>query len=295
MSLKDAAPIARKLKPYLSVAIVALTIGLFIYYIATHPQSVKQLTNTNPLLLATLLALYGLMILCLAAVYGVAIKLSGKNIGRRENVLLTFYSSIVNFFGPLQSGPGFRAAYLKKRHDVSIRTYTAATIVYYAFYGFFSALALFAGGEIWWAAGLMILGMILFLAVILPRYAAKLRFSPVLVGLMAVATLGQVVIFGIIYWLELWSINPQVSLGQALAYTGTANLSLFASLTPGAIGIREAFLLFTQSLHHVDQAAIVTASVLDRGVYVVFLGLLFVMAVSLHTKDRLQLSGWFSK
>jgi len=89
--------------------------------------------------------------------------------------------------------------------------------------------------------------------------------------------------------LELHSIHPETSVAQALTYTGVANFALFVSLTPGAIGIREAFLVFSQNLHHLGNTIIVGANLIDRAVYLLFLGLLFVMTLALHAKDKLHI------
>jgi uncharacterized membrane protein YbhN (UPF0104 family) len=67
-------------------------------------------------------------------------------------------------------------------------------------------------------------------------------------------------------------------------------MALFVSLTPGAIGIREAFLTFSQQLHHIDTSTIVAANIIDRAVYLVFLGVLFIFVFSLHARDKLSLS-----
>ena len=69
-----------------------------------------------------------------------------------------------------------------------------------------------------------------------------------------------------------------------MSYTGAANFALFVSLTPGAIGIRESFLFFSQRLNHITNAAIVGANVLDRTVYVIFLGLIFIVLLIIRGK-----------
>jgi uncharacterized membrane protein YbhN (UPF0104 family) len=59
-------------------------------------------------------------------------------------------------------------------------------------------------------------------------------------------------------------------------------------LTPGAIGFREAFLIFSQNLHHIPNDIIVAANILDRAVYIVFLCLLFLVVLALHANKTLQ-------
>jgi len=105
-----------------------------------------------------------------------------------------------------------------------------------------------------------------------------------------VATAIQITAVAAAYAVELHIVGAHASLRQVLAYTGVANLSLFVSLTPGAIGIRESFLLFSTNLHHIARADIIAASLIDRAIYLAFLGLLFILAVGLHAKKRLGMN-----
>jgi uncharacterized membrane protein YbhN (UPF0104 family) len=73
---------------------------------------------------------------------------------------------------------------------------------------------------------------------------------------------------------------------RALIYGGSANLSLFVSITPGGIGFREAFLVFARGLHHVPINTIVSAGIVDRAFYVLFLAALLVFSSLLHLRGR---------
>lgn len=222
----------------------------------------------------------------------------GKHLEAKENFLLTSYSSIANFFGPLQSGPGVRAAYLKTRHHVRLRDYTLATLIYYGFFAFFSALFLVAGSLPWWLTTITLLGVLGFSALLIRMFIRRdkkpgesqfhLR-SGVLIAL-AVVTFLQVVLTAVTYFVELRAVNSHITVGQAISYAGAANFALFVSLTPDAIGVREAFLVFSKHFHHVSTADILSANVIDRGSYLIFLCLLFVIVLATHAKDRLRLS-----
>ena len=61
-----------------------------------------------------------------------------------------------------------------------------------------------------------------------------------------------------------------------------------------AIGIREAFLVFSQNLHHLSNMVIVAANVIDRAIYLVFLGILFIVTVGLHAKGSLRIKRYTS-
>lgn len=207
-----------------------------------------------------------------------------------ENALLTIYSSIVNFFGPLQSGPGFRAVYLKQKHKVNYKDFIKVSLIYYAFFALISGLFLFGPSLIWWQAllGLAVIAGVCW-SVIKAKKVSLAMFTSqygLLLGLFLV-TLLQLSIVVIIYFVELRSVDTAISFKQAIIYTGAANFALFVSLTPGAIGFRETFLLVSERLHHIPDSTVIAASVIDRGVYVAFLGVLFLIALGLHAKSRL--------
>lgn len=278
--------------------VVLLTVALFLYTWHQHPELLKQLKHLRPYNVVLVGVLYGVMIGLLVLIYDTTLRLCGSTLGLREQTLLTMYSSIVNFFGPLQSGPGVRTVYLKKRHQVSVKKYAAATIVYYLLFAGFSGLFLLSGIRPWWRASLLCLlalalaSLVLWLARgRLSRFSFIKEYSRPLVLRLALLTFAQVCLVTLIYFTELKAISAHVSVSQTVVYTGAANFSLFVSLTPGALGIREAFLLFSRRLHHIPSGTIISANLVDRGVYVIFLGVLFLVVLSLHAQDRLKLRG----
>ncbi|HEY5152784.1 MAG TPA: hypothetical protein VII55_02310, partial [Candidatus Saccharimonadales bacterium] len=84
------------------------------------------------------------------------------------------------------------------------------------------------------------------------------------------------------------SVAPATRFSQAIIYTGAANLALFVSLTPGAIGFRESFLVFSRHLHHISDNTIVAVNILDRSVYIVFLLILAVFIFGTHAQRSLK-------
>ncbi|HVI60832.1 MAG TPA: hypothetical protein VM535_01605, partial [Candidatus Saccharimonadales bacterium] len=143
--------VARKhVKNILAILVLLLTAGVFIRFFKQNPQYFEQLKQVDPWVVAAVVALYGVMTGLLVLIYGACLRLCGTRIGLRENFLLTSYSSIINFFGPLQSGPGVRAVYLRARHNVRLRDYTLATLIYYGLFAFFSAIFLLVGSRPWW-------------------------------------------------------------------------------------------------------------------------------------------------
>lgn len=283
----------KKTKQIIGSLIVLVTLLAFFYAWHKHPELLQRLKQVSPISLVVVLMLYTCMIALLVLIYDTTLRLCGHRLKLKEQTLLTMYSSIANFFGPLQSGPGVRTVYLKKRHHVSIAKYMAATAMYYLLFAGFSGLFLLSGVRPLWLAGLICLvvpmigvSIVWLLRGRLRRYRFVKDYSRQLAGRLAVVTLLQVILVTVIYFVELRATGAHVSIGQTVIYTGAANFSLFVSLTPGGLGFRESFLLFSRRLHHIDVNTIISANVIDRGVYVVFLGVLFLIVLALHAQSR---------
>ncbi len=287
----------KHVKNILIVLILLLTLAVFVRFFATHPQYWQQLKQVSPWWIVAVVGLNIPMVGLLVVIYDATIRLCGKRLGWQENFLLTSYSSIVNFFGPLQSGPGVRAAYLKTRHQVRLRDYTLATLMYYAMFAFFSAIFLLAGNRPWWQTLLASLAVAGLSGLLIRKFVkgdkrpgdSKFHLDSRLVSKLLIVTFLQVLLTAVTYFVELRAVNPDIAWGQAVSYAGAANFALFVSLTPDAIGFREAFLVFSQGLHHVSTADILSANVIDRASYAIFLGLLFLVVLATHAKSRLRL------
>jgi uncharacterized membrane protein YbhN (UPF0104 family) len=129
-------------KRHIALAIVVTTLIAIVVYLSKKPELLTQLKNIPPLLVITIFFLYVSFIVVLAVINDATVKLCKKSINPRENILVTMYSSFINFFGPLQSGPAFRALYFKKLHNIDIKKFTAATMIYYICYAIISGVFL---------------------------------------------------------------------------------------------------------------------------------------------------------
>ncbi len=285
----------KHLKPLLAGLVVLGTVVIFISYIHGHPAVWWTLQKTSPATIALLLVLYAVWFLSQVVMTRLSLAMFGKHMGKQENLLFNAYSSLINFFGPGQSGPVFRGAYLKKRHNMGIKQYLFTMLVYYGFYSVISACFLLIGSRPWWQTVLAMLAAAGASVIVIRWYQRKKlgsgpRLDAQVFGLIFLVTAVQLIAQAAIYAVELHSSGAHASLGQVLAYTGAANFSLFVALTPGAIGIREAFLVFSQQLHHIPNTLIIAANILDRAVYLLFLGGLFILTLSFHAKDKLRVT-----
>lgn len=275
------------------LAVIVLTATAFAAYLflRSNPDVIQQLISTQLTTVLLVLFLYIIFMFSLWLVFRASLTLCDADLPKQETMIVTAYSSIINFFGPLQSGPAFRALYLKKRHKVSLRKYTLASIVYYAFYAFYSGLLLLTGVFGWGVlpiAALSIGLVILVSKLPIARLRQLRELKKAGYAQTAAATAVQVLIFVVIFYVELHAFNPDITLQQAMTYTGAANFALFVSITPGAIGFRESFVLLTEKLHQIPETTVVAASLLDRGVYVVMLLILGLFIFSTQARGAVS-------
>lgn len=294
----------RTIRSLLALLIVVGTIAAFVWYIQHNPAIIDQLKQTPPLAMTAIVLLHASGLVALMGILYASLRIYNKRMSVSENFSLNAYSSLINFFGPGQSGPGFRAAYLKIKHGLKIKQYLFAMLIYYTFYAIISGILLVASARPWWQTVLLTLAIIaccvLVLRIFMQRNKSSLQSSAdtpsskqrliIPVAIIAGATLFQIICLCLAYFVGLNAVGENISIGQALTYTGAANFALFVAITPGAIGFREAFLLFSQNLHNIPSDIIVAANVLDRAAYIIFLGLIFLVTLGMHTNKRLQVN-----
>lgn len=282
-------------KKFLVVGILLTTVVLFVRYFQTHPAYVTELRHTNPAVIFWVVCVNFVIIGAVAILNHISTLICRVQLEVRESLLLTIYSSLANFFGPLQSGPGVRAAYLKTKYKILLRDFTFVTLIGYGMFACVSALFLVVGVLAWWQTILIVLGAASVSVLIMWMFRrrgsnagmfGRLHLSRKLFGVLLLATFLQVSMTAVRYGIELHAVGANASIGQIISYAGAANFALFVSITPDGIGIRETFLLFAQRLHGVSTHDIVAASLIDRAAYVVFLAILGIVALSLHAHKR---------
>jgi uncharacterized membrane protein YbhN (UPF0104 family) len=162
--------------------------------------------------------------------------------------------------------------------------------VYYFFFASYSGIFLLSGLLKWWLVPLVLIGLVIIFVISRNQSVSRhlreidMRAWYYLAG----ATLLQVSLVATIYYTELHTLSSKVSVSQAIIYTGAANFALFVSLTPGAIGFRESFLVFSQHLHHISGGLIVSANILDRSMYMVLLLILSIFLLLTHARKQLN-------
>jgi uncharacterized membrane protein YbhN (UPF0104 family) len=268
-------------KRNLAIFVIIAFLAFFGLYVYQHPEILTEISKIN---MVIILLLYAAMLITNVFITNSTIRLCRKELPIKNSVFLTIYSSVINFFGPLQSGPAVRAIYLKSKLGLKIRDYTYIMLFYYFSYAAINISLLFIKNM----PAVTVLG-ILATIVVIAIGTKKIGLSSLkkYVFNIFIMTVLQAILMILIYTIELNAINPgaHYSLMQTITYTASANLALFVSITPGGIGIREAFLVLSQSIHNISLGSIVAAGIVDRAIYILFLVILFFASSSLHLKN----------
>ncbi len=282
-------------KRTLNIVIILSTLTAAVYYFYKHHTLLTDLKKISPFVAVEVFFLYILMLAVLILIYQATMKLVNIKISFKENGLINAYSLFMNFFIPGQTGPAFRAYYMKKNYSLKYLNYTLSTIFYYLIYGLLSVIFILVGSQPIYLSLPVILIFILIAVLAIRIYLKKkkqvrLELSIKSIAFLTLATFCQVVLQSVIYFIEIHSIASGIHFNQVITYTGVANLALFAALTPGAIGIREGLLILTEKLNHVTSNTIVLANVIDRSVYIIFLLILGILIAGLKIKQKLGVS-----
>jgi len=272
------------LQQCLGYLFIILVVTVFVRYWRNNPSILNGLKQMSFGVILIVLVLYFVFLGTNLLLTKASVSIFNIHLGDYELLLLTIYSTLVNFFGPLQSGPGYRAIYLKSKYKIKIKDYTIASIVYYISFALISLMMLVSGIPLLFFACFI---LSFFVVIAINRRGSVFGFTSNYINKVITITLVQLVIVAMIYSIELSILGYRPSLTAALIYTGSANLALFVAFTPAAIGIRESFILLSQSMHGIPSKQIIAASIIDRSIYFLFLIILFSLSSGLHIKQKL--------
>lgn len=296
------------IKKYQKAILGFLVVGLFVGYFLLNRNDFTALNNVNPWYLLLVGAGYvaivvtnGIMMKLLAAPFNV-------NLGVYESVRVSLLGSLGNFFASSGAGVGVRALYLKKNHNLAYKDYLATLYGNYLLIFMVNAVAgllslVLTGGK----GGLLYWLAVIFFCVLL-AVASTLCFVPlklktesgivgkiskmlnsmtqgwqlvarnreVFKGLLLVAVGQLFITVGIIY-LQVQALGLGVSFAGLIFLAVLTALSVFVSITPANVGIKEAVYLLSATIVGLSSGDILSIAVIDRGVLFATLGLLWIL------------------
>ncbi|MBP8979238.1 flippase-like domain-containing protein [Candidatus Dojkabacteria bacterium] len=302
----------KKIWKYLKVIITLGVLGYFVYYFFNHKSDLQTVFQTplKYLILIFLLASVSFFI------NGIFIKVTLKSFKKVISVLESFYvsvmSSLGNYFLPLHGGTVIRSVYLKKRFDFPYTHFVSTLYGYYivlflvnSFMGLISLLVItlkygVSSLPLYLFFGLLFVGMLILTFLKIPakkNNKSKFKFLDKVLEIirkvsegwnmivedkgLLLSLIGISVVFfistGFLYYFEFRGLGIDVSIMNVILYNCLSGVSLLVSITPGSLGIREGIFSITSDILGISNEQIMQLALLDRGVIVIVLVVLFVV------------------
>ncbi len=228
-----------------------------------------------------------------------------------ESYYLSYITTWGNYFGPLQSGLGLRALYLKRKYDfplslflttmygnyilvffvngiISLLTlamiYEITGITSYPLILFFTTVVLVTAVIIYFPSSsilfrdFLLKGKIAILHKLSKIFQGwiKLRKNRSLIYKLILLTLSNFFLWSIMYYLEYKAIGINLSIPQTLLFTTITSSTILVSITPGGIGIREGIQLLFSKFIGISELDVIAVAILDRGLLFLSLILLYI-------------------
>lgn len=281
---------------------------VFGWYFVTNFESFKTLLSVPILILIALVLLNLVRIYNNGQFMKYTLKFYGGTIGGLENYYLALLTAMGNFFGPFFGGAGIRAVYLKKKHKLAYSDFAATLAGFYfvtfivnSFIGLVALLVIQSQGTqvpfliyavfLGWFGVSIVLSRVKNINVVVSlvgRFLPKIKKPFQYVNrsvkgwssikgdralhlrLNMITIQGFAILLAITY-LEFRAIGVYPTFAAIALYVSLFTLALLFSITPGALGVREAILIFTSSLMGLSAEQIVAIAIIDRSITAVSL------------------------
>jgi uncharacterized protein (TIRG00374 family) len=297
------------IKKYQRQILGLIVLGVFIGYFALNKESFRPLTEIRPVYLIGVSLCYIAIVYTNGLFIKYVIEPYKKYISVSESTRVSLLSSLGNFFATSGAGLGFRAVYLKKKHGLGYSDYMTTLYGNYLLIFIINALfGLLSLGLVSNRTGVQFLGATMFFAsllfVSLVLCFVKLPYSffmnsrlslvktvlrylksmtegwnnivsdkRLLLHLTSLITI-QLFLTFLIGWLEFTSLQIEVGMPELLLFSVLGSLSIFVSLTPANLGVKEGIYLLTAAVIGITTPQIVSIALIDRGI---LFGTLFVL------------------
>jgi uncharacterized membrane protein YbhN (UPF0104 family) len=319
---EEGRPAPRGWKRLVGSVATGAVLTLFVVYALNNRESFSGLLEVSWATL--LLVAVGRLLIFFSN--GMFIKWTAEAFTRRlsmgEGIYVGILSAVGNFFGPLLGGASIRAVYLRRVHGLPYSKFTSTLMVYYVvLFGINFALALVGllivdvEGTPYLLLALFGGGLVLLVASVFVRLPRRVgvdgsagttltqrivrhlkdidegwrrllgmpRLLFELVGLAALSVAAQF----LIAFVSFDAIGADISWAALAVYVSIVAISLLVSVTPGAIGIREAMLFLVSQTLGVTNAEILQVATIDRGVTFALLLILFMVTRSARLRLKL--------
>lgn len=300
------------IKRYMSLILTLGFLALFVWYGLTHTEMFEDIFNIAIWALVLIVVGKLINIWTTGLFTKWTVEAFTDTLSQAEAFVVAVLTAIGNFFGPLFGGLGIRAVYLKKYHALPYSKFSSTLIGYYLMMFLFNSLLAVAGILLLPRGDhttflLLIFGgwALLFLLLMFAKLPKRERLAGLeknkfaakiiktlydiedgwramvskrkLVFQMLVLAAVNLATLYFVNYVEFTALHIQVSAASMMLYTAIVQASLLISLTPGAVGLRETILIVIGGTLGLTNEQIVQVAILDRGIYFIMLGVLFLM------------------
>ena len=287
-------------KKHFSILITIFFILIFIYYFYNHLEEFRQLLEID----TSSLILVGLLQLTTILVNGVFLRVIllpfSTDPSISEGFMVSLLSTIGNYFTPFRGGAGIRAVYLKTKYNFPYSDFLATlygnyviVFLFFAIVGITSTLLLWISSGQLFSILIMIFTTILIITILfitlpvstydhffkrLPQGNNLLSYTGrflegwkiisqdhiLMIKLLGITCL-NFIIFLTMTKMVFKVLNIEIDLLSTIMYAVISNLSLFISLTPASLGIRESLLIIFSGAVGLTNSQILQAAIITRG------------------------------
>ena len=301
----------KKLLKYLKIVITIAVLGFFVYYFINNKEDLLKVLSVPILPLVGIMISYSIVFYLNGVFIKVILKTFKKKISLIESFYVSVISSLGNYFLPMRGGAVIRSVYLKKNFEFPYEYFVSTLYGYYiivflvnAFVGLISLvvismkygitsipLYLFFGGLF---VAMLVLSFVKFpvkkikgsknkvldkvLSVIkniLEGWNMIVENKRLLISLIVITLVALVAGIALFYF-EFRALSIDASIMNVILYNCLSGVSLLVSITPGSLGIREGIFSITSDILGISNEQIMQLALLDRGVSVIVLVVLFV-------------------
>ncbi len=281
-----------KLKTIISIFVLILIAGFFVYYIYNHISDFKQIELINPLWLIPLIALFLLSYFFIGLQTKTLLEPLGAKLKHIEVYMLSIVTGFYNLITPAYGGMFVRATYLKKKHLFSFAKFFSVLAGMYVMTFFINSLfglgSLIAIWKIYDIFNLTIL--LVFLGVFLPLlgiiiFSPKFhesknkiinKFVTVINGwhiirnnkkaivTCLIVTICALLISSASLIIEYYVFGIHISFIKALFLASISSLLLLVQITPGNLGVAETVAVFSALILGITPAQSLSVAILGR-------------------------------
>jgi uncharacterized protein (TIRG00374 family) len=283
-----------KIKKKDNKLLLSIVVIIFLLvYVLKNKEEFANIEIGNPILLLPLILISILYLFINGIVLQIIISSFNINLNFKEWLGLSVITTVGNLLTPFQGGMIARALYLKSKHNFSYTNFLSALsgiyiIVFWvnSFVALLSMLLIkqFYSTFSWliFITFLIIFSALSFIIVFSPKIKRAFKWEilnkvvRVINGWLVIKNNKRTVLFVALIsslnvllmsassFLEFKTLGVEISFLKALFVSIVSTLSLFISITPGSLGIKEAFMAFTSNVVGISPANAIIVSALDR-------------------------------